>query len=79
MSPVAPPAGKIGRHRRAQDVGDLGDIDAAPAGVVTGTAAADLVSRPHHLGVGGDVERRVHRQCDDRRLVRRALCRGNHR
>ena len=58
--------GEDRRHRRPQIVGHLRDIDAAAAGVVPNTGAADLVGGAHHLGIRGDVERRVHRQCDNR-------------
>ena len=61
-----PARGEDRRHRRAQVVGDLRNVDAAAAGVVTDTGAAGLLSRAHHVGIRGDIERRVHRQRDDR-------------
>jgi len=47
------------------------DIDSAAAGVVTDAGTADFLGRTNFVGSGGDVQRRIHRERDDRRSARR--------
>ena len=57
--------GEHRRHGPAENRRDPGHIDATAARIVTGSAATDLVGWANLISARGDVERRVHGQCDD--------------
>ena len=72
--------GRAGDHderpaRAAQLLDRARDVDAAAAGVVAGWPAPELTRRAQLLGRGGDVERRVERDGEDR-LVGHASASG---
>lgn len=64
--PVCPPAGKTRRGRIAQCDHRAGDVDTTPARIESRCLTPRFVRRQQSLGAADDIDRRIHRQGDDR-------------